>query len=69
MTRKDYIALAAIIKNNHDVKIISPNNFRFVIKSDFINDLTAYLQKDNHRFNRSKFIAACGIIENQENAA
>ena len=69
MTRKDYIALAAIIKNNHDVKIISPNNFRFVIKSDFINDLTAYLQKDNPRFNRSKFIAACGIIENQENAA
>ena len=46
MTRKDYIALAAIIKNNHDVKIISPNNFRFVIKSDFINDLTAYIYKN-----------------------
>ena len=66
MTRKDYIALAAIIKSNHDVKVISPNNFRFVLKSDFINDLAAYLQKDNHRFDRSKFIAACGIFENQE---
>jgi hypothetical protein len=68
MTRKDYIALAAIIKNNHDVKVISPNNFRFVLKSDFINDLTAYLQKDNSRFDRSKFIAACGIFENQDAA-
>jgi hypothetical protein len=66
MTRKDYIALAAIIKNNHDVKVISPNNFRFVLKSDFINDLAAYLKKDNSRFDRSKFIAACGIFENQE---
>ena len=69
MTRKEYIALAAIIKNNHDVKVISPNNFRFVIKSDFINDLSVYLQKDNPRFDRSKFIAACGIFENQENAS
>jgi len=69
MTRKDYIALAAMIKSNHDVKVINANNFRFVLKSDFINDLTAYLQKDNPRFNRNKFIAACGIFENQENAA
>jgi hypothetical protein len=68
MTRKDYIALAAIIKNNHDVKVISPNNFRFVLKSDFINDLAAYLKKDNSRFDRSKFIAACGIFENQDAA-
>jgi len=54
MTKKDYKALAQIIKDTEKQgnTLIIPN---------FIKRLTNYLKIDNYRFDYHKFIVACGL--------
>ena len=57
MTRKDYIQLARIIKDN---KLYTNNSTRKILKFDsFINDLSDVLKQDNINFDRLRFIDAC----------
>ena len=57
MTRKDYIKIANIIKDN---KIYSNNSTRKVLKHDsLINDLCIMFKEDNNLFDKYRFIDAC----------
>jgi len=61
MTKKDYIKLAAIIKNNIvtetwiDNGITKMMNCEHLNLSRFINDLCAMLKADNPHFDEAKF--------------
>ena len=55
MTKKDYIALAKLIKDE-----TIPNNPKHINKDGFLVSLCIYLKSDNPNFNESKFREACG---------
>tara|TARA_R100000805_G_C3606175_1_gene106642 strand:+ start:245 stop:421 length:177 start_codon:yes stop_codon:yes gene_type:complete len=56
MTRKDYIKIASIIKDNSvsDDKLI-----RYIAKDPLIKDFVIMFKKDNERFDKERFIKAC----------
>ena len=55
MSRKDYIQLARIIKDN-----TSMSGYKIVLNKDsFIDDLCDVLKQDNINFDRLRFIDAC----------
>jgi len=56
MSRKDYIQLARIIKDN---TIINNNLFESISKKGFIDDLCDVLKQNNSKFDRLRFIDAC----------
>ena len=57
MTRKDYIKIARIIKDN---KLYTNNSTRKILKHDsLINDICDMMYEDNNLFDRAKFIQAC----------
>lgn len=58
MTRKDYELMAKIIRANADRCYESESIF--VIK-DVANDLATALKEDNPRFDRVRFVEACGF--------
>ena len=53
MTRKDYIKLARIIKDN------KLNDTKYLVKDSFIEDLCDVLKQNNINFDRLRFIDAC----------
>ena len=62
MTRKDYEKIAAIIKNH------APNGDNSMFDAGFdmavtniANDLAAMMAQDNPRFDRARFLKACGL--------
>ena len=55
MTKKDYIAIAEIIRTKLNQDDITEVNLVF----KFIQSMADYFEKDNSRFNRVKFIHAC----------
>ena len=66
MTKKDYIALAKMIKNNSTAANLRVG-FTHVIKTGaFMNDLCEYLKNDNSNFDEIKFREATGEILNKE---
>ena len=56
MTKKDYIQIASIIKDNSvsDDKLI-----RYIAKDPLIKDFVIMFKKDNERFDEERFIEAC----------
>lgn len=54
MTRKDYIKIAEVIKNNTTVE-------QQIIMYQFIDELCTVFKDDNPNFNRAKFVDACMI--------
>ena len=57
MTRKDYIKIARIIKDN---KLYTNNSTRKILKHDsLINDLCDMLKQDNKLFDVARFKEAC----------
>ena len=60
MTRKNYIEIARIIKDNlfrpHDTKRIKKVECDM---NNLINDFVIMFKKDNDRFDKDKFIQAC----------
>ena len=57
MSRKHYVQLARIIKDN---KLYTNNSTRKILKFDsFINDLSDVLKQDNNLFDRKRFIQDC----------
>lgn len=63
MTRKDYVMLARVIKDNTiiDNSTMLPHNK--LNKITLISDLMIALNKDNPLFNGKRFIDACAIDE------
>ena len=53
MTRKDYKLIAEVIA----VSWFSSAE----LKLDLVNNLADKLEQDNPRFNRSRFLTACGV--------
>ena len=63
MTRKDYVMLARVIKDNtiiDNTKMLPHNKLN---KITLISDLMIALNKDNPLFNGKRFIDACAIDE------
>ena len=54
MSRKDYIMIAKIIKDN-TMRDTQP----ILNKDSLINDFVVYFKDDNDRFDRARFIDAC----------
>ena len=60
MSRKDYIQLARIIKDNsYELDHQLTSGKKWIKKNSFINDLCDVLKQDNRNFNRLRFIDAC----------
>lgn len=58
MTKKHYEAIAAIIKHHRDNCDISD-----MAAYEIATGLAYEFEKDNKNFNRTRFLAACGIKE------
>ena len=57
-TRQHYKAIAEIIKTREDLPYGSVYR---QATSDIANDLSDYFASDNKRFDRGRFLSACGI--------
>jgi hypothetical protein len=55
MTRKDYVAMSDILRR---YSLTMPEEF-----DDMVEDIADYLQRDNPRFMREKFLEASGITD------
>lgn len=60
MTKKDYILIAKAVKEARDDVQNAPHNEKYIV-STVAFALARELEKDNSRFDRQKFIEACGI--------
>lgn len=56
MTRKDYVAIAAAIKPLMDAR----HTDRHVVEC-VAQNIAMALQRDNARFDKDRFLAACGV--------
>ena len=59
MTRKDYIMIAKILKNEQ--KQFKENEDGYVLLIILANQFANELQADNPRFDRKMFLTACGL--------
>ena len=59
MTRKDYIATADIL----EVLVATATDESFPDVQDAIDSFAEMFAKDNPRFDRKRFVEACGITE------
>ena len=59
MTRKDYIQLAKIVKDNTRIEQSQAMIYKVLNRSKFIDDLCNMLKLDNSLFNSDRFISAC----------
>lgn len=59
MTRKDYVATADIL----EVLVTTATDESFPDIQDAVDAFAEMFAKDNPRFDRKRFVEACGIIE------
>ena len=57
MTKKDYIKIASIIKDN--TLDVSGKMLPSINKVKLVSELSMMFKRDNTLFNRSKFVEAC----------
>jgi hypothetical protein len=57
MTRKDYILIAEVIRAS---KLSWAGNNNYLV-DDISRALADTLEQDNPRFNRARFLTACGV--------
>jgi hypothetical protein len=69
LTRKDYIAIARMIKDNSGIANMRRGVTHIIKEGQFVNELCEYLQKDNPNFNEVKFRDATGQILGQNKVA
>jgi len=68
MTKKDYIALAKIIKKSKILVSLQSNICQNYTHNTLMNNLCEYLKNDNPSFNEIKFREATGeIITRKQN--
>lgn len=59
MTRKDYVLIADILKNNREDFIKGEDGFTVI--EIIANQMANALEEDNPRFDRARFLEACGV--------
>ena len=66
MTRKDYVAIAAALKQERDGYSPHWNLNLFRAHTDACKAVAGVMAADNPRFSRARFLTACGIpVEKQ----
>lgn len=60
MTRKDYVLLADVINTARKVVIVGEGT-TLVSVAHLANTLATELEIDNPRFDRARFLTACGV--------
>jgi hypothetical protein len=65
MTRKHFIKLAEMIKNNGRLASVKNNPLFVIEKSTFMNELCDFLRQENPNFDERKFREATGEILGQ----
>ena len=63
MTRKDYIKIARIIKDNTLIKDESNKMLASVNKTCLVWDLCVMFKADNSLFSNDRFIDACDVVD------
>lgn len=58
MTRKDYVAIAEVISSNRSVM----NEVARAGVDVVATELATVLKRNNPRFDRDRFLTACGVI-------
>jgi len=68
MTKKDYVKLAAALAYNRPtaVGLFSAGMYAW---RRIVNDLADVCQSDNPRFNRGRFLVACGALGERKETA
>lgn len=62
MTRKDYVAIAAMFNKRGELaRNIQNTAVRLTHYREIAGDLADVLAQDNPRFDRARFLKACGI--------
>ena len=61
LTKKDFKAIAEIIKKNTHEQFMFGGNTFWLSKQYTCRDLADYFATQNSRFDRQKFLDACGI--------
>lgn len=62
MSKKDYVAVAAAIKNELDRNaVVDRFGAEFTVTKEISESLAKVFAADNPRFNRVVFLAACGV--------
>lgn len=61
MTRKDYVAIAAAIHRTGMAITIGPRKSAEYALKLAATDIAATMAQDNPRFDRARFLTACGI--------
>ena len=61
MTRKDYVMLARVIKDNTIIK--SDMMLPVLNKLNVINELMLVFKQDNNNFDNRRFIDACSVVD------
>jgi len=60
VSRKDYVAIANIIKKTHD-EMLEEEPYVAVYGEDIARAIALYFASDNPLFDKQKFFKACGI--------
>lgn len=60
-TRQHYKAIAEIIDKRTKLNQGTKRTAKFLYADDLAGDLADYFYNDNPRFNRDKFMVACGL--------
>ena len=60
LSRKDFVLLASIVKKGVD-KHLDP-----MAMLEMANDIATYCKRENERFDRGRFMAACGFADEGE---
>ena len=61
MTRKDYVSIAAAVAVVRDSYSFNWNPNLFRALDDVAKQLAVHLAQDNPRFDRARFLKACGV--------
>lgn len=62
MTKKDYIAIAKVLADNRRNHATYDAQSMAVVRcTDVASDMADMLARDNSRFDRARFLAACGV--------
>ena len=65
MTRKDYVAIAAALKFERDGYSPNWDTNLFRAHTDACKAVSRAMAQDNPRFNRARFLTACGVPPEQ----
>jgi hypothetical protein len=61
MTRKDYVMIAEVIKTQIELSLKFGEDDARYGAENIAQDLATKLGEDNPRFDRGRFLAACGV--------